>query len=300
MLMAWAESIIAEQVTTNIFRTTWLPPDSPLHDLFDAISNQLAIESPDKEAWWRSLTCDATQKLDWKILPFMCAKLRFIFKPLFKDNPTMLDEFLGRLDKFFCQCIDFWTCALHSERKVIAVLSSDPMDGEYHTDEHDIEVSPQEIRQNRSRVGRALPLFPGFGILDGANSTILLRGKSLPPSAPSAVRSRAEHWEIQNTLFNRVRERRDSDAVDEPSAIVPFSATQTTAFSWPSATDTPFSPTQGIVPTWPASAGANIVPNSPRAPPSHTTRQMPMSGAPGSGGVGLFNNSNGTGAERGR
>jgi len=297
--MARAESIIAEQVTANIFRTTWLPPGSLFHDLFDEISKQLAIESLDKEAWWRSLTCDATQKLDWKILSFMCDKLRFIFKPLFKDNPTMLNEFLGRLDKFFYQCIDFWTHALHSERKVIAILSSDPMDAEYHTDEHDIEVSPQDIHQNRSRLGRALPLFPGFGILDGANGTILFRGKSLPPTAPSAIRSRAEHWEIQNTLFNRVKERRDSDAVDEQRVIVPFSPMQTTAFSWSSATDTPFSPTQGIDPMWPASAGASIVPNSPRAPPSHTTRQMPISGAPGSGGVGLFSNANGTGAERG-
>ncbi|KAF8244979.1 hypothetical protein K440DRAFT_425735 [Wilcoxina mikolae CBS 423.85] len=293
MLMARAENIIATHVTTNIFRTTWLPLDSPFHEFIEKISNQLALESLDKEACWRSLTSDATHapNFGWEaeVLPSMRNELRSIFNPLFEDNLTMLDELLDRLDRFFRLCIGLWIRALHSERKVIAILSTDPTTAEYHNEEHDIEVSETDNRQNRSRKKRGLPLSPGFGIrVDGTQYVrILVKGKSLPPSAPSAVRSRAEHLEIEETL-----ERRASDAYDQP---VQFPQ------PWLSATDAPLSPTQTAAPQWQATAGTNTLPTSTRAPQTRSTRQMSQSGARGSGGVGLglFGSNNGSGGGRG-
>ncbi|KAF8542408.1 hypothetical protein BDD12DRAFT_368126 [Trichophaea hybrida] len=285
ILMARAENIIAAHITANIFRTTWLALDSPFHGFVEGISNQLALESLDKEACWRSLTCDATRasEFSWEaeVLPLMRDELRSVFKPLFEDNPPMLNELLDRLDEFFRLCISLWTRALHSERKVIALLLTDPTTAEYHNEEHDIEVSETDNRENRSRKKRALPLFPGFRILDGTQyGRMLVKGKSLPPSAPSAVRCRAEYFEIEETL-----ERRASDANDQP---VQFSQ------PW-SATDAPLSPTQTAAPLW------NTLPTNTHTPQTRSTRQMSQSRARGSGGVGLglFGSNNGSGGGRG-
>jgi len=244
--MSFAENIIATQLTEGIFRLAPMPPGSmdsrKTVDYLETISNSLSM---DNEARWRSLSCLAMEKdigARTQVIETILDRLAEIFTPLFRREPASLDLLLDRLSALFMNSIEFWSTAQHSKQRIVAdmVLDMEPGDCDYHPEHTDINVPEEELHLDETSGPLPLPLFPRFSILDVDGFRTIYDGKSLPPTAPSAIRSRAESKQYKRTQSEKLRARLGSGAstVSRPhggrrrqsisSAVAPRSPTTST------------------------------------------------------------------------
>lgn len=221
ILMSFAENIIATQLTEGIFRLVPMPPGSldskKTTEYLEMISNNLSGDSMDNEARWRSLSCIAMEKdpeARTQVVESILDRLAEIFTPLFRRDPSALDLLLDRLSAFFTDAMDFWSTAQHSKQRIVAdmVLDMEPGDCDYHPEHTDINVPDEELHLDETSGPLPLPLFPRFSILDVDGFRTLYDGKSLPPTAPSAIRSRAESKQYKRTQSEKLRARLGSGA----------------------------------------------------------------------------------------
>jgi len=249
ILMSFAENIIATQMTEGIFRLVPMPPGSidskKTTEYLEMISSNLSDDSMENEARWRSLSCLAMEKdlsVRTQVIESILDRLAVIFTPLFRREPSSLDQLLDRLSAFFTDAIEFWGAAQHSKQRIVAdmVLDMEPGDCDYHQEHTEINVPDEELHLDETSGPLPLPLFPRFSILDTDGFRTLYDGKALPPTAPSAIRSRAESKQHKRTQSEKLRARLGSGAstVSRPhggrrrqsvsSAVAPRSPTTST------------------------------------------------------------------------
>ncbi|KAA8912974.1 hypothetical protein FN846DRAFT_201880 [Sphaerosporella brunnea] len=224
IVMALAENIIATQITDSIFRMVPLPYDTlgskKTTDYLEIVSNSLLASNPENEARWRSLSSIAmeaeptAQDRRNVLIDTILDRLAGIFDPLFRHEPEALERLLNTLAELLVEASDFWSLAQHSKLRVVAEMAMDLEPGECdcHPEHNDIPVPDDELKLDETGGPLPLPLFPRFSVLDADGLHTIFDGKALPPTAHSAIRSRAESKKYKRTQSEKLRASMSSGA----------------------------------------------------------------------------------------